>query len=211
MALQQLAKAARATTARSPSCCCRAWTNHLGQCLVYGTGSGRRYRAQVDPVDRAVCRSGSPSAWPRRASAWWRAKRASAACSSLPTGGGQSAGRPPGNPETGLLHPPQPGAGELSFEQIERRCSTWRATTSSKLSEAVLAGQAARVQRMLDGLQAEGEAEVLVHYIYVGRRHSCPQAGQGCHGPGPTIPMALRENRIWGVRSGYLRRVLPQA
>ena len=33
-----------------------------------------------------------------------------------------------------------------------------------KLSEAVLAGQAARVQRMLDGLQAEGEAEVLVHY-----------------------------------------------
>ena len=34
-----------------------------------------------------------------------------------------------------------------------------------KLSEAVLAGQAGRVQRMLDGLQAEGEAEVLVHYV----------------------------------------------
>jgi DNA polymerase-3 subunit delta len=33
-----------------------------------------------------------------------------------------------------------------------------------KLSEAVLAGQVARVQRMLDGLQAEGEAEVLVHW-----------------------------------------------
>ena len=33
-----------------------------------------------------------------------------------------------------------------------------------KLSEAVLSGQVARVQRMLDGLQAEGEAEVLVHW-----------------------------------------------
>jgi DNA polymerase-3 subunit delta len=33
-----------------------------------------------------------------------------------------------------------------------------------KLSEAVLAGQVQRVARMLDGLQAEGEAEVLVHY-----------------------------------------------
>ena len=33
-----------------------------------------------------------------------------------------------------------------------------------KLSEAVLAGQTARVLRMLDGLRAEGEAAVLVHW-----------------------------------------------
>jgi DNA polymerase III subunit delta len=33
-----------------------------------------------------------------------------------------------------------------------------------KLSEAVLAGNQERVQRMLDGLQAEGEATVLVHW-----------------------------------------------
>ena len=33
-----------------------------------------------------------------------------------------------------------------------------------KLAEAVLGGQVHRVQRMLDGLQAEGEAPVLVHY-----------------------------------------------
>ena len=33
-----------------------------------------------------------------------------------------------------------------------------------KLGEAVLAGQTARVLRMLDGLRAEGEAPVLVHW-----------------------------------------------
>ena len=33
-----------------------------------------------------------------------------------------------------------------------------------KLGEAVLAGQVARALRMLDGLQAEGEAAVLVHW-----------------------------------------------
>ena len=42
-----------------------------------------------------------------------------------------------------------------------------------KLSEAVLSGQVARVQRMLDGLQAEGEAAVLaafpiLHLVEVG-------------------------------------------
>ena len=53
-----------------------------------------------------------------------------------------------------LLHP----AGELGFEQIESAVLNVARYDVFKLSEAVLAGQAARVQRMLDGLQAEGEA-----------------------------------------------------
>jgi DNA polymerase III delta subunit len=55
-----------------------------------------------------------------------------------------------------------------------------------KLSEAVLAGQVARVQRMLDGLQAEGEAAVLVHYT-LGRRHSSFETSEGRHGRRTTI------------------------
>ncbi len=60
----------------------------------------------------------------------------------------------------GLLYPP----GELTFEQVERAVLNVARYDVFKLSEAVLSGQPLRVQRMLDGLKAEGEAEVLVHY-----------------------------------------------
>src|ERR1035437_7505858 len=59
-----------------------------------------------------------------------------------------------------LLYP----AGEISFEQLESAVLNVARYDVFKMSEAVLSGQASRVQRMLDGLQAEGEAEVLVHY-----------------------------------------------
>jgi DNA polymerase-3 subunit delta len=59
-----------------------------------------------------------------------------------------------------LLYP----QGELSFEQVERAVLNVARYDVFKLSEAVLSGQPLRVQRMLDGLKAEGEAEVLVHY-----------------------------------------------
>ncbi len=59
-----------------------------------------------------------------------------------------------------MLHP----AGELSQEQVESAVVNVARYDVFKLSEAVLSGQVARVQRMLDGLQAEGEAAVLVQY-----------------------------------------------
>ena len=59
-----------------------------------------------------------------------------------------------------LLHPP----GELSFEQIEAAVLNVARYDVFKLGEAVLAGQVARALRMLDGLRAEGEAAVLVHW-----------------------------------------------
>ena len=52
-----------------------------------------------------------------------------------------------------LLNP----AGELAFEQIESAVLDVARYDAFKLSEAALAGQIERVQRMLDGLQAEGE------------------------------------------------------
>ena len=60
----------------------------------------------------------------------------------------------------GLLYPP----GELSFEQIEAAVLNVARYDVFKLGEAVLAGQLARALRMLEGLQAEGEAAVLVHW-----------------------------------------------
>ena len=59
-----------------------------------------------------------------------------------------------------LLHP----AGLLSYAQIEAAVLDVARFDVFKLSEAVLGGQVARVIRMLDGLEAEGEAAVLVHW-----------------------------------------------
>ena len=108
-----------------------------------------------------------------------------------------------------LLHPPQPGAGELSFEQIESAVLNVARYDVFKLSEAVLSGQAARVQRMLDGLQAEGEAEVLVHYTLAEDIRALKRV-KDAMAQGRPLPMALRENRIWGVKERLFERVLPR-
>jgi DNA polymerase-3 subunit delta len=68
-----------------------------------------------------------------------------------------------------------------------------------KLSEAVLSGQVARSMRMLDGLQAEGEAEVLVHWALAEDIRNIKRVKDAMAG-GKPLPMALRENRIWGPR-----------
>jgi DNA polymerase-3 subunit delta len=57
---------------------------------------------------------------------------------------------------------------ELSFDQVEAAVLNVARYDVFKLGEAVLAGQVARTLRMLDGLQAEGEAAVLVHYTLAG-------------------------------------------
>ena len=78
-----------------------------------------------------------------------------------------------------------------------------------KLSEAVLAGQAARVQRMLDGLQAEGEAEVLVHYTLAEDIRALKRV-KDAMAAGRPLPMALREQRVWGLKERLFERVLPR-
>jgi DNA polymerase-3 subunit delta len=78
-----------------------------------------------------------------------------------------------------------------------------------KLSEAVLAGQSVRVQRMLEGLQAEGEAEVLVHYTLAEDIRALKRV-KDAMGQGRPLPMALREQRIWGARERLFERVLPR-
>ncbi len=109
----------------------------------------------------------------------------------------------------GLLFPVDANAGELSFEQVESAVLNVARYDVFKLSEAVLSGQAVRVQRMLDGLQAEGEAEVLVHYTLAEDIRALKRV-KDAMGQGRPLPMALRENRIWGVKERLFERVLPR-
>ncbi len=104
----------------------------------------------------------------------------------------------------GLLYP----QGELTFEQVEGAVLNVARYDVFKLSEAVLAGQLARVQRMLDGLKAEGEAEVLVHYALAEDIRALKRVKDAI-AAGRPLPMALREQRIWGVKERLYERVLP--
>ena len=105
----------------------------------------------------------------------------------------------------GLLYPP----GELGWDQIEAAVLNVARYDVFKLSEAVLSGQVARVQRMLDGLQAEGEAAVLVHYTLAEDIRALKRV-KDAMAAGKPLPMALKEQRIWGPRERLFERVLPR-
>jgi DNA polymerase-3 subunit delta len=105
----------------------------------------------------------------------------------------------------GLLHPP----GELNQEQVESAVVNVARYDVFKLSESVLSGQVARVQRMLDGLQAEGEAAVLVHYTRAEDIRALKRVKDAI-AAGKPMPLALREQRVWGPRERLFERVLPR-
>ena len=105
-----------------------------------------------------------------------------------------------------LLYPP----GELAWRQVEAAVLNVARYDVFKLSEAVLAGQSARVQRMLDGLQAEGTAEVLVHWALAEDIRALKRVKDAMNA-GKPLPMALRENRVWGVKERLYERILPRA
>jgi DNA polymerase-3 subunit delta len=104
----------------------------------------------------------------------------------------------------GLLYP----AGELSFEQIEAAVLNVARYDVFKLGEAVLAGQVARSLRMLEGLQAEGEAAVLVHWTLTEDIRALKRV-KDAMAAGKPLPMALREARVWGAKERLFERVAP--
>lgn len=104
-----------------------------------------------------------------------------------------------------LLHP----AGELSLEQVQQAVLNVARYTPFKLAEAVLAGQLERLPRLLEGLEAEGEAAVLVHWALaedIRLMHRLRQALDA----GRPMPLALREARVWGPKEQRLERLLPR-
>jgi len=103
-----------------------------------------------------------------------------------------------------LLYP----QGELGFEQIEQAVLNVARYDVFKLGEAVLAGQVARALRMLDGLQAEGEAAVLVHWTLAEDIRAMKRVKDAMT-TGKPLPMALREARVWGVKERLFERAVP--
>ncbi len=103
-----------------------------------------------------------------------------------------------------LLHP----AGVLRFEQVESAVLNVARYDTAKLAEAVWTGQTARALRVLDGLQAEGEPAVMVHWTLaediraLARAHAALEAGK-------PVPLALKDARVWGVKEKLFERVLP--
>ena len=103
-----------------------------------------------------------------------------------------------------LLYP----AGELSFEQVEAAVLNVARYDVFKLGEAVLAGRVARALRMLDGLRAEGEAPVLVHWTLAEDIRALKRVHDAV-AEGKPLPLALRDARVWGVREKLFERALP--
>ena len=108
-----------------------------------------------------------------------------------------------------LFAPTAQSGGVLRWEQVESAVLNVARYDVFKLSEAVLAGQPLRVQRMLEGLQAEGEAEVLVHYTLAEDIRALKRV-KDAMAQGRPLPLALRENRIWGNKERLFERVLPR-
>jgi DNA polymerase-3 subunit delta len=103
-----------------------------------------------------------------------------------------------------LLYP----AGELGFEQVEAAVLNVARYDVFKLGEAVLAGQTGRVLRMLDGLRAEGEAAVLVHWSLAEDIRALKRVKDSLS-LGRSLPLAFNENRVWGAKQRLYERVLP--
>jgi DNA polymerase III subunit delta len=103
-----------------------------------------------------------------------------------------------------LLYPP----GVLTFEQVESAVLNVARYDVFKLGEAVLAGQTARVLRMLDGLRAEGEAPVLVHWTLAEDIRALKRVKDAIQ-QGRPLPLALREARVWGAKERLFERLVP--
>jgi DNA polymerase III subunit delta len=96
---------------------------------------------------------------------------------------------------------------ELGFDEVEAAVLNVARYDVFKLSEAALAGNAARVQRMLDGLQAEGEATVLVHWTLSEDIRNLHRL-RSLMDEGKPLPMALQEARVWGTKQKLFERIL---
>ena len=105
----------------------------------------------------------------------------------------------------GLLQP----EGELSFAVVDQAVLNVARYDVFKLSEAVLSGNLPRAMRMMDGLQAEGTAEVLVHWTLSEDIRNLKRAKDAL-ASGQPLPMVLRSLRIWGNKERLFERVVPR-
>jgi DNA polymerase-3 subunit delta len=102
----------------------------------------------------------------------------------------------------GLLYP----EGRLSAEQIQDAVLNVARYDVFKLSEAMLAGDVARLVRMLEGLKGEGEALPLVLWAVSEEIRILLKLKLGAN-DGRPLSMLMKEYRIWGPRE----RLMPAA
>ncbi|WP_374357798.1 DNA polymerase III subunit delta, partial [Chitinimonas sp.] len=92
-----------------------------------------------------------------------------------------------------LLHPP----GELSLADLQAEVADVARYDVWGLGEALVAGDAARFARMLDGLRGEGEAPHLVLWALADEVRALLRVGRGREAGG-NLQQLYRENRVWG-------------
>ncbi|MFL6657126.1 MAG: DNA polymerase III subunit delta [Massilia sp.] len=103
----------------------------------------------------------------------------------------------------GLLHEP----GRLTYEQIHDAVLNVARYDVFKLSEAMLAGDPARLVRMLEGLKGEGEALPLVLWAVAEEIRTLLKLKSGM-AQGRPLGMLLKEHRIWGPRERMMEPAL---
>jgi DNA polymerase III subunit delta len=103
-----------------------------------------------------------------------------------------------------LLYP----AGPLKAADLEAAVMNVARYSPDALCEAIWTGQLHRAQRILDGLEAEGESEVAIHWRLADDIRVLYRA-RAAMAAGSPLPMALREARAWGPRERWFERVLP--
>lgn len=103
----------------------------------------------------------------------------------------------------GLLHP----RGVLTHAQVSAAVLNVARYDVFKLGEAVLAGQVPRALRMLDGLRAEGEAPVLVHWTLADDIRTLARVRDALD-RGVPLPAALQQQRVWGAKEALVGRAV---
>ena len=108
----------------------------------------------------------------------------------------------------GLLYP----NGKLTEEQIRTAILKVARYNVFELTEAMLAGDLARLNRMLDGLKGEGEPLVLILWSVTEELRLLSKL-KAASDAGESVQQLMRANRVWGNKErlypNTLRRVQP--
>jgi DNA polymerase-3 subunit delta len=93
----------------------------------------------------------------------------------------------------GLLFPP----GDLAFDAVRSAVLNVARYDAFKLNEAMLAGDKARLARMLDGLKSEGEAPPKILWVLAEEIRAVAKVQAGM-AQGDDLQQIYRNHRVWG-------------
>jgi DNA polymerase-3 subunit delta len=104
--------------------------------------------------------------------------------------------------------------GEIGLDAVREAVANVARYDAYDACEAMLAGDAARYLRIIDGLRSEGEAPTLVLWTLSEELYALARIQSGLS-TGRSIDDLLRENRVWGSRQRPMKaaatRVAPAA